>query len=267
MTPFETFLSEALPPLGLHPAAFRRRGVRRRVTRRMESLGIHDYLAYLRFLRGAPSERDALRSVLTVTISRFYRNRVAWETLSREVLLPLAGRKRPVRAWSAGCASGEEAYSLGIAWEELPGRKPPISVLASEVDSACLRRAAEGVYSESSIREVPRQVAERYFRKENGRFRLSAKVILSVELRRHDLLREEPPGRFDIVLCRNAAFTYFHPPRRIEVARRIAACLPTGGVLMLGRTEKLPAEAGAWFSPLSLSANIHARRPLAPPGP
>lgn len=261
MTPFEEFLSKALPALGLHPAAFRRRNVRRRVTRRMESVGIHEFSAYLLHLRKTPAEREALRSVLAVTISRFYRNRRAWEILSGEALLPLAGRGSAASAWVAGCASGEEAYTLRILWEELPGEKPPLSILATDSDEICLRRAAEGRYPASSVREVPRQVAERYFLEEKGCCLLRADVLRSVELRRHDLMREDPPGTFDLVFCRNSAFTYFHPARRAAVARSIASCLPPGGILMLGRTEKLPAEAGAWFAPLFPADNIFERLP------
>ena len=264
MTDFESFLAEALPPLGLAPAALIRRNIRRRVMRRMESQGVHDFSSYLQFLRRNPSEWDVLRPLFTVTISRFFRNRRVFETLASQVLSPLAAKGNPVCAWSAGCASGEEAFTLRILWEELPGRKPDLSILATDIDEECLTRAGEGLYPESSLREVPGEISDRYFRGEGGRYRLREDVVRSVTFRRHDLLCESLPGDFDLVLCRNAAFTYFSAPRRIAIAYAIAAAVPPGGCLVLGRTEKLPREAAAWFFRVCPPYNIFRRRePLA----
>jgi len=248
VTEFETFLAEALPFFGLSPIALRRRNIRRRVTRRMESLGIHEFRAYLDLLHRSPSERELLLPLLTVTISRFFRNRRVCEALTHHVLPLFSMKENPVRAWSAGCASGEEPYTLRILWEELPGPKPPLFILATDVDEACLGRAREGVYAESSLREVPRRITNAYFRKEEGRYRLREDVVRSVEFRSHDLLHDAFPGEFDLVLCRNAAFTYFDPTRRIATAEGLASALAPGGVLVIGRTEKLPPEAAAWFS-------------------
>ncbi|HSM00571.1 MAG TPA: CheR family methyltransferase [Candidatus Limnocylindria bacterium] len=256
MTDFETFLVEVLPPLGLAPAALVRRNIRRRVMRRMESVGVHDFSSYLLFLRRNPSEWDVLRPLFTVTISRFFRNRRVFDALSRHVLAPLAAKGNPVFAWSAGCASGEEAFTLRILWEELPGRKPPMSILATDVAGACLQRAGEGLYTESSLREVPRSIVEKYFLKEEGRFRLREDVVRSVTFRDHDLMGNPPSGAFHLVLCRNAAFTYFAVPRRVPVARAIASVLFPGGFLVIGRTETLPLEAAAWFAPACLALNI-----------
>jgi chemotaxis protein methyltransferase CheR len=222
----------------------------------MESVGVHDFPSYLRFLHRNPSERDNLRLLFNVTISRFFRNRRVFEALASQVLSPLAAKGNPVCAWSAGCASGEEAFTLRILWEELPGRKPDLSILATDIDEECLKRAGEGLYPESSIREVSGDIADRYLRGEGGRYRLREAVVRSVTFRRHDLLCESPPGDFDLVLCRNAAFTYFAVPRRIA----IAAAVPPGGCLVLGRTEKLPREAAACFSRVCSPYNIFRRR-------
>ncbi len=259
MTDFETFLAETLPPLGLAPAALIRRNIRRRIMRRMESVGIHDFSSYLQFLRRNPSEWDVLRPLFTVTISRFFRNRRVFETLASQVLSPLAAKGNPVCAWSSGCASGEEAFTLRILWEELPGKKPDLSIVATDIDEECLKRAGEGLYPESSLREVPGEISDRYFGREGGRYRLREEVVRSVAFRRHDLLCESPPGDFDLVLCRNAAFTYFTVPRRIAIVEAIAEALAPGGCLVLGRTEKLPREAAAWFFRVCPPHNIFRR--------
>ncbi len=271
-TEFETFLAEALPPLGLCPAACRRRNIRRRIVRRMESAGIHEFPRYADLVRGDPAEREALRSLLVVTISRFFRNANVFRLLSREILPRMAAGGRPVDAWSAGCASGEEPYSLRIAWENLPGNTTALRILATDIDEASLSRAAAGSYPESSLREVPEALRRRHFVREGESYRLLEEVIRSVSFRRIDLLGGGSPGRFDLILCRNAAFTYFGPQERRTVAAMLGASLEDGGFLVLGRTEGLPAEAAALFEPAFPAEKVYRRRdrsrsrPVAPEG-
>ncbi len=260
MTEFESFLAEVLPPIGLCPTGFNRRNIRRRVMRRMESHGIHDFRVYLSLLRRDRTELGIFRSTLTVTISRFFRNRRVFEILTHPILSSLAERKKPARAWSAGCASGEEPFTLRIIWEELADPKPPLFLLATDIDETCLHRAREGLYRKSSLREVPRSVADRYFLREGEQYRLREEMVRSVEFRKHDLSVDPPPGVFDLVLCRNAAFTYFDVPRRIAVSKAIASALAPGGFLVIGRTEKLPPPAEQWFTPAFPRDNIHRRR-------
>lgn len=226
----------------------------------MEQLGFHEFGLYLRHLRATPEERELLRPLLTVTISRFYRNRRAFEALAEQVLPLLAFRTETVRAWSAGCASGEEPYTLRIVWEERRPAGARLLVAATDIDDASLSRACVGLYEASSLREVPPAVAARHFRREGDRFRISEEIRGGVRFLRHDLLRDDPPGIFDLVLCRNAAFTYFDRPARLRAAELIASALSPGGFLMVGRTETVPPGSERWFAPFLPRAGIHARR-------
>lgn len=260
---YESFLEEALPPLGLDPKAHRRRGLRRRVVRRMESAGAREYSAYLDLIRRDPGEQAVFRGLLSVTISRFFRNALLFRLLRETVLPLLAARKEPVHGWSAGCASGEEAYSVRIAWEEMEGETAPLSLVGTDVDEEVLVRAVRGVYSESSLREVPRELQSKYFApsRDLPGVILDERIRRSVTFLRHDLLRDDPPGRFGLILCRNAAFTYFSLPTRISVAERIAESLTVGGYLVLGRTERLPPEASRHFDAAFPAERIYRRRP------
>lgn len=257
---FDAFLAQALPPLGLCASAHRRRNIRRRVVRRMESAGIHELRLYAELLRRDPAEREALRSLLVVTVSRFFRNANVFRILSQEVLPRLAAAGRPVAIWSAGCAGGEEPYSIRIAWEELPGGKPRLRLVATDIDPVSLQRAAAGRYPPSSLREVPEALRRKYFGREGDSYRVREDVMRSVSFRTMDLLRDGPPGRFDLILCRNAAFTYFGPEERSSVAAMFGASLDDGGFLVLGRTERLPGETAALFEPAFAAANIYRLR-------
>ena len=256
---FDAFLSEALPPIGLSPSAYRRRNIKRRIIRRMESAGIHEFHRYLDLVRRDPEELEALRSILVVTISRFFRNAKLFHFMSREILPHLAGKNRPV-AWSAGCASGDEPYSVRMAWEEMPGEKPGLALFATDVDPVSLVRAEAGSYPESSLRELPDAFRRKYFRREGNSYRICEGVRRSVQFRRLDLLRDPPPGRFDLILCRNAAFTYFDPEKRLAVAGTFAAALQESGYLVIGRTESLPRETVDLFEPVFPAGKIYRLR-------
>jgi chemotaxis protein methyltransferase CheR len=256
---FDVFLSEALPPIGLSPSAHRRRNIKRRIVRRMESAGIHEFHRYLDLVQRDPEELEVLRSILIVTISRFFRNAKVFHFLSREILPRLGEISRPV-AWSAGCASGEEPYSVRIAWEEMPGEMPELALLATDVDPVSLERAEAGSYPESSLRELPDAFRRKYFRREGNSYRICEGVRRSVQFRKLDLLRGPPPGRYDLILCRNAAFTYFSPGKRLAVAGTFAAALQKGGYLVIGRTENLPWETVDLFEPVFPDGKIYRLR-------
>src|SRR3990170_1620453 len=243
----EAFPPAVPPPTGLSPSAYRRRNIKRRIVRRMESAGIHDFPRYRDLVRRDPAEQAILRSLLVVTISRFFRNKTVFQVLFREVLPRLASKGMPAAVLSAGCAAGEEPYSLCIAWEELPGKKPRLRLLATDIDPVSLERAASGSYPESSLREVPDALRRKYFEREGESYRVREEVRRSVSFRKLDMLRDGSPGRFGLILCRNAAFTYFGPDQRLSVAAMLGASLEEGGYLVLGRTETLSKEAADLF--------------------
>lgn len=286
------FLRWALPRLGLRWPGFRRvrRQVCRRLGRRLDALGLPDLAAYRRRLEAEPdpraprSEWRALDACCRITISRFLRDRAVWEGLTRRVLPALALRAeaegRPLRAWSAGCGGGEEAYGLRAVWEiEVAPRHPRarLSIVATELDAASLARARSGAYPASSLKEVPGEWRERIFHWQpgfgagTGRFRVRPAFRGGIAWIRQDLRQAAPGGDFDLVLCRNLAFTYFAPPLQREVLDRIARHLVPGGALVVGLHETLPSAAGdgprsaALFAPWPGQRAIHrfAGRPAA----
>jgi chemotaxis protein methyltransferase CheR len=226
------FLQWALPKLGLRWEGFRkvRRQVCRRVSRRIAELELNDVDAYRAFLEGDEREWDVLSHLCRITISRFWRDRGVFEMLRDEVL-PALGPT--VSAWSAGCASGEEPYSLVLAAAEAG---VVIRVLATDVDPALLERAERACYPESSLRDLPADVRGRAF----DRGCLRAEHRHPVQLRRHDLRDGPPGGPYDLVLCRNLVFTYFADELQLEIGRRLARSLRPEGALVVGVHESLP---------------------------
>lgn len=262
------FLQWALPELGLRWRGFRsvRRQVCRRLAARCRALGLDDLDAYRRRLETDPGEWRELDALCRVTISRFNRDRAVFELLEREVLPALAraaaAGSGAVEAWSAGCASGEEPYTLALAWRFAVARsfpRVPFRVLATDVDAVVLERARAARYEAGSLRDLPEERRRAAFRELDGHFRLRPELGGDLTFLRHDVRDGAPDGPFDLVLCRNLAFTYYGARLQHEVAAALAACLRAGGALVLGAHESLP-EGSSAFEPWSESLRVYRRR-------
>lgn len=245
------FLRWALPRLRLRWQGFRkvRRQVCRRIHERLRALEVADLDAYRGYLEEHPGEWSELGLLCTASISRFCRDRSVFEALAREVLPQLAAacearHRSPLRCWSVGCASGEEPYSLNILWHlELAAVHPGVrlEVLATDVDASLLARAERGRYRASSLRELPAVWLDAAFQPAEDQLLLRPEFQEAVELRRSDLRTEVPDERFDLILCRNLAFTYFEEDLQREVLARLVGRLLPGGALVIGLHERLPS--------------------------
>lgn len=255
------FLRWALTRLGFRWPGFRkvRRQVCKRIDRRIDELGLVSIQEYRARLASDPAEWSALDSMCRITISRFWRDRAVFEALRDEVLPELAERaedeERSLDVWSAGCASGEEPYSVALVWElALAVRYPgvEISILATDADETVLERAGRARYPGSSLEELPDDWRKRAFRRRDDaddRYELRLRLRAAVRFERADLRESIPEGRFDLLLCRNLAFTYFDREGQLELLPRLVDRLRPGGALVIGSHEELPASHGeleAW---------------------
>jgi chemotaxis protein methyltransferase CheR len=225
-----------------------RRQVCRRISSRLRELEIPDLDSYRDRLRRDHGEWVVLDTCCRVTISRFWRDRVVFEILGREVLPRLAvaalDHGRPaLRVWSAGCASGEEPYSLLLLWMfELKSRFPQLDleIEATDTDLHLLERARTGCYPAGSLRELPADWRVGIFEEKDKLFCLRRDLVSAVEFRSGDIRHTAPRATFDLVLCRNLAFTYYEEGLQVEVLRRIHSVLRRSGVLVVGSHETLP---------------------------
>jgi len=263
-----SFLQANLPKLHLRWAGYRkvRRQVRKRLQRRLEELGFEDLSDYTQFLQAHTYEWQNLEQYCRITISRFYRDRQIFETLRHEVLPHLAQEAGDtLRLWSAGCASGEEAYSLALIWHlELAAQFPQLhcQLLASDSNPAMLARAERAIYRAGALKELPSCWRETAFRQyvpvdfdhsqSNSRtdshqssitslWELKPSYRADVQFVVHDLRTAPPAGSFHLICCRNLAFTYFDLPLQQQVLQLLLSALMPGGVLVIGGHEQLPA--------------------------
>lgn len=257
---FDRFLKVVLPPMGLNWRRYRRRNIRKRVLHRIDSLGLASVSQYMETLRSDEQEFQVFYNLLTVTISRFFRNRMTYEHLAKDVIPDLIERNGRLHIWSIGCASGEEPYSLAILWDAyLRERYPSINpvINATDIDMECLERAEEAVYEKSSLRELPKELVDKYFVHQRCHFALNEGIKRMVGFRFHDVLKEEPLKGNNLILCRNLAFTYFGPELQKKVLDKIHTGLEPGGYLIIGRKEVLPENA--MFEPVYPMDGIYRR--------
>jgi len=265
----EAFLAWALPLRGLRWRGFRRnrRQVYRRVQARITELGLAGCDAYRAYLAEHPDEWTVLDALCRVTISRFARDREMWMALVRDVLPRFAREGAVVRAWSAGCGAGEEPFTLAIAWAVEIGA-PALEVLATDIDDVQLARAAAAVFPQPALRELPAAWRAAAFDERGDEATLREAFRARVRFVHHDLrtapptdpfavvpsdiareLRTAPDAPFDLVLCRNLAYSYFDEPTQQALTALFRSVLRTGGVLVVGGDERLPDERD--FAPSS----------------
>lgn len=256
----------ALPRLGLRWRGFEhvRRQVRKRMGRRARELGL-DASEYRALLERDEAELGVLDSFCRISISRFWRDAPVFDALRAEVLPALARAviargERTLRVWSAGCASGEEPYSIAIALvlDVLPGMRGAVdaTILATDADQALLARAVRGCYPPATLRELPPELRARAFDEVGAERCVRAEVRQPVRFAHGDLRAGLPDGPFDLVLCRNATFTYFDEGNQERFFGAIRERLVPAGALVLGKRERLPDGVSA--EPLVVGLPIFA---------
>jgi len=262
---FDEFLKEVAPLFGLQWRPFRRRGVIRKIERRLAEVGLPHFDEYLFKVRKDPEERGRLSEILTVTISRFYRDRKVFDLIEHSVIPAILKKKKEkgeFGIWSIGYANGEEPYSLSMLWKMKFESKFPkirLAILATDINEDLLKRAGEGRYKESSLREVPEEIIRGFFKPENGFYVIDRSVREGVELRKHDIIHEEPCPGMDIIFCRNLAFTYFSKECQLGVGKKIFESLNEGGYLIIGKDEVLPLTYPTLFVPIFPAEKIYQK--------
>lgn len=183
-----------------------------------------------------------------ITISRFYRDRAVFNHLRYKILPELAHVARSrgdsqLRCWSAGCASGEEVYTLKILWNlcllpQLPSL--PLRIVATDVNPHLLERANNGCYESGSLKELPPEWLTKAFTQSGQQYCVQASFREGIEFSQQDIRTQMPNGSFHLVLCRNLVFTYFDQTLQQAVLQRMLDRLLPGGILVVGSHESLP---------------------------
>jgi chemotaxis protein methyltransferase CheR len=248
------FLQWCLPRLKLRWPGFRkvRRQVYKRLNRRLRELGLANLAAYRARLEDHPGEWATLDTLCWISITRFYRDQSIFQYLENAILprlarLVIARGESELRCWSAGCAGGEEPYTLAIVWKQQLAMLFPMldfRIVATDIDRRIIQRAERGCYHTSSMKELPAAWRARAFVASGEELCLKDEYRASVTFLVQDLREGAPDGLFELILCRNLAFTYFDETSRTATLLRVTDKLVPGGALIIGKLESLPD--GPW---------------------
>ena len=233
---------------GFDFTGYKRSTLARRIARRLQETGMEDYRTYRDHLEVAPDEVEELFNTILINVTGFFRDRELWDELEQRViplLLRRAAAETPLRLWSAGCAAGQEAYSMAMLMAEALDRsdlKDTVKIYATDIDEDALATARRAWYSVREVEDVPADLLERYFEPAvlDGvpGYSFSPELRRSVIFGRHNLISDAPISRVDLLLCRNTLM-YFNSALQRQVVRRLHFSLAPHGFLVLGKVEML----------------------------
>ena len=267
---FEALLNYLKRSRGFDFTGYKRSSLSRRVQKRMQAINIDKYDEYLDYLQVRPEEFLHLFNTLLINVTTFFRDRPFWDFLSSEILTRIIAQKElgePIRIWSAGCASGEEAYSLAMALADLLGVEQfqqRVKIYATDVDEEALYQGRQATYQTREVADMPPDFLATYFEPvesskedEGSRYTFRKDVRRAVIFGRHDLIQDAPISRVDLLVCRNTLM-YFNSETQAKILPRFHFALRDGGYLFLGKAEMLLNNT-AMFTPVDLRYRVFAK--------
>lgn len=257
---FEALLRYMRDSRGFDFTGYKRTSLMRRVHRRMDQAGYATFGEYLDFLQASSDEFTALFNTILINVTSFFRDAEAWDYVAAELvprLLAERGPTDPIRVWSAGCASGQEAYTLAMLLAEALGAeefRQRVKIYATDVDEDALGEGRLASYDAKAVESVPPEMLGRYFEQVSGRYAFRKDLRRAVIFGRNDLVTDAPISRVDLLVCRNTLM-YLNAETQRNVLGRLHFALTPQGALFLGHAEMLLSH-GDRFTPLSLKHRV-----------
>ncbi|PRY14539.1 CheR family methyltransferase [Kineococcus rhizosphaerae] len=259
---FEGLLEHLKEARGFDFTGYKRASLLRRVHRRMDDVGVSGYEEYRDRLEVDADEFTALFNTILINVTSFFRDTDAWDKLRTDLLPQLLSQRPsgPIRAWSAGCASGQEAYTIAICLAEILGPdefRDRVKIYATDADDEALTHARTATYTEREVKSLPPELLERYFEPNGSRYTFRQDLRRSVIFGRADLVQDAPISHVDLLTCRNTLM-YLTAETQARIAERLHYSLKPEGLLFLGKAEMLLSQS-ALFSPVDLKNRFFRR--------
>ena len=260
---FEALIEYLKNNRGFDFSGYKRSSLQRRVSKRMQPLRIESYADYLDYLEVHPEEFVKLFNTILINVTGFFRDAASWEFLAAENIPRLIAGKQPhepIRVWSAGCASGEEAYTLAIVLAEALGLesfRQRVKIYATDVDAEALAQARQASYSTRDLQPISPDLRTTYFEKVSNRFVFRPDLRRAVIFGRHDLVQDASISRLDLLVCRNTLM-YFNAETQSRILARFHFALNDTGVIFLGKAEMLLTRANL-FNPVHLKHRVFVK--------
>ncbi|MFN2636200.1 MAG: protein-glutamate O-methyltransferase CheR [Gemmatimonadaceae bacterium] len=259
---FQSLMAKITRDRGFQCSSYKDKCLRRRIAVRMRAKGAVRFAQYAELLDSDAREYDRLMRSLTINVTKFFRNWETYSALQQRVIPSLWDRKEPeLRVWSAGCASGEEPYSLAILMHQHATSNDHrglerVSIVGTDIDVDCLAEAERACYAPAALGETPTSLREKYFPEVAGVHTMLPEVRSLVNFAKSDLLQDGAPfEEIHLLACRNVII-YFEREAQDELFAQFHRALAPGGILVLGKVETLLGRARSLFSPVNARERI-----------
>lgn len=244
MSDYIDFISNIKKKTGIDLSLYKEAQMKRRLTSLYEKKGFRNFSDYYSAIHNDKQLLDEFLDRMTINVSEFYRNAQRWDVLDKKIFPMLLAQNKKLKIWSAACSTGEEPYSLAMVLSShVPLRD--ISILATDLDAGVLERAKVGLYQERSLKEVPKNILDKYFINEGHHYQVKDEIKKTVQFKQQNLLGDSYGSGFDLIVCRNVMI-YFTEEAKDQIYSDFAKALKPGGILFVGSTEQIfnPAKYG-----------------------
>ena len=257
---FDQILDHLQQTRGFDFTAYKRSSLMRRVAKRMQAVAVPSFEQYLDYLQVHQDEFASLFNTILINVTSFFRDPEVWAHLASDLVPELLANRRandPLRIWSAGCASGQEAYTVAMLLAEHVGLetlRTRAKIYATDLDEEALVEARHAYYPERHLADVPPELLEKYFERTGDHFTVTRELRRAVIFGRHDVIQDAPISRIDLLLCRNTLM-YFNADAQARVLGRLSYSVNSNGYLVLGRAEMLFSHSTV-FVPVDLKRRV-----------
>jgi len=251
--------------LGIRCENYKESYLKRRIESRMRMNKITKYNEYNILIKKDNEELEKLRNALTINVTKFFRDPTVFEVIRREIVPDIIEKKKKIKIWCAGCATGEEPYTLAIIiYEYLALKKDvDVTILATDLDLEAIKKAKEGIYDKRNLENVSKMQLKKHFTElENGKFAINEHIKKMVKFSKHDLMSGSPAGRFmDVVSCRNVTI-YFTENQKNTLSKEFHEALSNNGYYIIGKTEYIGREVEHLFEQYNSNEKIFRKATL-----
>jgi two-component system CheB/CheR fusion protein len=262
---FESLLNYLWQRHNFNLTGYQRRSLMRRLHLRMQLLQIERCSDYQDYLEREPQEFVELFNIIEINVTSFFRDASSWEKLAVDIIPQIVAAKspeEPIRVWSAGCASGEEVYSLAIVLAEILGKEQyssRVKIYGTDVDLEAINEAREGSYDSSKVFSLTEALLNKYFEQTENRYIFRPDLRHSITFGRHNMIEDAPMSQIDLLVCRNALI-YFNIETQVRVLARFHFSLKDSGFLFLGKAEMVPTSTNL-FAPVEMWRQFYTKVP------
>lgn len=247
---YEEFKADVLKLTKIDLNYYKEKQMRRRIDTLANKNGAKSYEEYIQMIKSDKEKFEQFVNFLTINVSEFYRNPDQWKLMDQQVIPKLIKEQRkPIKIWSAACSTGDEPYSLAMAFSKhVP--LSDIKILATDIDKQVIEHAKVGLYSEKSIAGVPADLKKKYFTQIGNSYQISDDIKKCVTFKEHNLLKDVYPKDYDLILCRNVVI-YFTDEAKDMIYKNFYGSLKSKGVLFIGSTEQISNYKDLGFNRMS----------------